>query len=106
MDTPPRPRHLSAVDELAGLVLGYLQRHPHAADTLPGIAEWWVPRQQIHVDTVNLQRALDRLTREGVLHAAGTGTHRCYRLASPPPPAESGAERTHPADFRSPPQEV
>jgi hypothetical protein len=81
VDTPSRPRHLVAADDLAELVLGYLREHPHAADTLAGIAEWWVPRQQIRVDTRNLQRALDRLTERGLLESDGSGGARRYRLA-------------------------
>lgn len=82
MDTPLPPRTLGAVDDLAELVLGYLREHPHAMDTLSGIAHWWVLRQQIRVDLENLQRALDLLTERGVLEGVGSGEMRRYRLST------------------------
>jgi hypothetical protein len=81
---PLPPRLLAAVDELAELVLGYLADHPHASDTLLGIAEWWVVRQQIRVDLDNLQLALDALTERGLLQKSGSGDQRRYRLYSRP----------------------
>lgn len=83
--TPLPPRMLGAVDELAELVLGYLNEHPHAADTLAGIAQWWVVRQQLRVDVANLQRALEQLTEKGVLQGEGSGATRRYSLAVPEP---------------------
>jgi len=32
-------------EELALSILGYLQAHPDAKDTLDGISQWWVPGQ-------------------------------------------------------------
>src|SRR4051812_48649090 len=78
---PLQPRVLDAADDLAELVLGYLRHHPLAADTLRGIAEWWVPRQQIRVDVERLRRALEQLVARGAVEAAGTGERRRYRLA-------------------------
>lgn len=83
MSTPLPPRILSAETDLAGLVLGYLHEHPHAADTLAGIAQWWVVRQQLRVDVENLKRVLEALTERGVLAGEGSGAARRYRLASP-----------------------
>jgi hypothetical protein len=88
VDPPLPPRDLSAVDDLAMLVMGYLREHPHATDTLSGIAEWWVVRQQIRVDLENLERALEMLTERGVLEVSGSGPNRRYRLAKPAEPAE------------------
>jgi hypothetical protein len=85
------PRNLAAVDELAGLVLGYLRDHPDAADTLQGVAEWWIPRQQIRVDVMNLQRALRLLVTRGFVEEVGRGGHATYRLL-PPPPQEAPSE--------------
>jgi hypothetical protein len=86
---PIPPRYLSAVDELAGLVLGYLRDHPDAADTLQGVAEWWIPRQQIRVDVMNLQRALRLLVVRGLVQEVGKAEDLTYRLAPP----SHGADR-------------
>jgi hypothetical protein len=77
-------RDLTAVDDLARLVMGYLREHPDAADTLSGVAEWWVVRQQIRVDLEDLGRALDLLVERGVIEVTGRGPNRRYRLARPP----------------------
>jgi hypothetical protein len=81
VDETPPPRDLAAIDDLALLVMGYLSEHPHASDTLLGIAEWWVVRQRIRVDVGNLERTLELLTGRGVLEASGSGADRRYRLA-------------------------
>ncbi|MDB4948585.1 MAG: hypothetical protein JWM27_1234 [Gemmatimonadetes bacterium] len=84
VDTQPiPPRTLTAVDELAGLVLGYLRDHPRASDTLQGVAEWWIPRQQIVVDVMNLQRALRALVERGLVEEVGMDGRPRYRLAHP-----------------------
>ena len=93
MDTHPiLPRNLSAVDELAGLVLGYLRDHPDAADTLQGVAEWWIPRQQIRVDVMNLQRALGHLVARGLVEEVGSAGPVTYRLALAPPGEDAAGE--------------
>ncbi|HET7233653.1 MAG TPA: hypothetical protein VFJ16_26830 [Longimicrobium sp.] len=93
METGPLPpRVLDAADDLAELVLGYLRQHPLAADTLRGIAEWWVPRQQIRVDVGKLHLALEQLVARGVVEAAGSGEQRRYRLAVRPATAGPAAQ--------------
>ena len=86
---PLPPRLLAAVDELSELVLGYLQDHPRASDTLLGIAEWWVVRQQIRVDLANLQLALDGLTERGLLEGSGDGDQRRYHLSHTQAPPDA-----------------
>lgn len=75
---PGDPRNL---DYLAELVLGYLATHPQAADTVEGIAEWWVQRQQIRALVHNVTEVVRRLTEAGVLEQVGTGPHTQFRLA-------------------------
>jgi hypothetical protein len=65
---------------LGELVLGYLEEHPQAMETLEGIAEWWIERQRIRVDVQALSRALQALTEQDVLETVGTGPTRRYRL--------------------------
>ena len=66
--------------ELAKMVLGYLNEHPNGMDTLQGIAEWWIPRQQVRVNVERLARTLDDLTRDGVLEQIGAKGDTLYRL--------------------------
>jgi hypothetical protein len=65
--------------ELGTLVLGYLEEHPQAMETLEGIAQWWIERQRIRVNVEALSRALEDLTERGKLEAVGTGPNRRYR---------------------------
>ena len=48
---------------LGELVLGYLDEHLHAMETLEGVAEWWIERRRIRVNVEALSRALTHLTR-------------------------------------------
>jgi hypothetical protein len=66
--------------ELSELVLDYLNEHPNGMDTLQGIAEWWIPRQQLRVDVDRLARALQDLTNKGVLEQIGSESNAFYRL--------------------------
>jgi hypothetical protein len=70
-------------DELAEAILGYLAERPQAADTLEGIAEWWLLRQQVRVVVARVERVLGRLTACGILEETGTGDSRRYRVHPP-----------------------
>jgi hypothetical protein len=65
---------------LRELVLRYLAEHPGAMDTLDGIAEWWITREQLRVDMLRLSKVLAELTHSGVLEETGSGDGRIYRL--------------------------
>jgi hypothetical protein len=64
---------------LRDLVLGYLDEHPTAMDTLDGIAEWWILRQQIQIEVRRVSAVLSSLVREGVLEECEQGGVRFYR---------------------------
>ena len=67
-------------EELTSAVLQYLAEHPRAMDTLEGIAEWWIARQQIRVEVATLARVLRRLTERGLLEVTGSGDYARYSL--------------------------
>jgi Fe2+ or Zn2+ uptake regulation protein len=67
-------------DEVCNAVLAYLAEHPHATDTLEGIATWWLPRQQIRFDVERVWRALEALKARGLLEEFRTGDTPWYRL--------------------------
>ncbi len=69
-------------ESLAELVIAYLAEHPNAMDTLDGIAEWWIMRQQFRVDIERLATVLNRLTECGQLDRIGSGSTARYRLKS------------------------
>jgi Fe2+ or Zn2+ uptake regulation protein len=66
--------------QLEQAVVSYLHEHPHAMDTLEGIAEWWIMRQKVRVDIETLTRALERMTDRGLLERIGSGESARYRL--------------------------
>lgn len=65
----------------------YLARHPLAADTEQGIAQWWLPDQGVTVPIVCLRVALDALVQQGRLCAVPLPDGRVlYRSAVSNPP--------------------
>jgi hypothetical protein len=61
----------------------YLEEHPGAADSLDGIATWWVARQVIAKELSVVRAALERLVEAGVVTAErreGAG-EPVYRMA-------------------------
>lgn len=61
-------------------MLGYLSEHPQASDTLQGIAEWWITREQVKVDVEILRKVLRGLAEQGLLEESGAGEQKRYRL--------------------------
>jgi len=49
-------------------------------DTLEGIAEWWLERQHISIETRMLAKVLDQLTERGILEEVSSGDSKRYRL--------------------------
>jgi hypothetical protein len=69
-------------EDVGDAVLQYLAEHPQAADTLAGIASWWLMRHEVRVTVTTLNRVLRALAERGVLEVIGEGEHRRYRLRS------------------------
>lgn len=68
-------------EEVARQILEYLQRHPHASDTLDGIAKWWVMEQRLSESVLIVRQALEQLEMEGVIHARNTPDGRTLYFA-------------------------
>ncbi len=66
-------------------ILAYLRAHPNAADSVDGIADWWLSRQRHETGTEAIQEALTELVELGVLETVTLGNGKnLYRLATPP----------------------
>ena len=64
--------HREHTEEVADLVARYLVAHPHASDTLDGIARWWLLRQRQNDARELVQAALDLLVERGVVERRTT----------------------------------
>ena len=72
---------------LEQVIESYLARSPNAADTSKGIAEWWISELAGSASLDDVHRALEALSRRGVVERArladgteifrATGSHRC-----------------------------
>lgn len=96
-----QPGQDAAPEEIARLaaeVVRYLRRHPGAADTVEGIAEWWVAKQRLEDTLERVQAAVERLVADGVLEPTGGAAGRPrYRLRDAPSSGVavgSGSDRT------------
>jgi hypothetical protein len=53
--------------EVEASVIEYLRRHPHAADSLDGVVQWWLPRQRYETARERIGVALDQMVANGRL---------------------------------------
>ena len=67
-------------EEVAQSILAYLAEHPQAMDSVEGIAQWWIMRQQIRVNVMKLTQVLRQLVESGLVEEIGEGEQRRYRL--------------------------
>lgn len=67
------------IKELSLEILRYLQSHPHAADSVEGIAKWWIYRQRVTEMVNKVQMALDYMVDEGVLMNSRVSNVVVYR---------------------------
>ena len=72
-------RNLSGDEVLEVEILAYLTEHPHAMDTVGGIAAWWLDRHHVRGDEA-LSRTLGRLVDLGILEMIGGQHEPLYRL--------------------------
>ena len=70
-----------AIHEIADEIRRYLSAHPNAADSREGVLRWWLTRQRIEESADTVQRALDHLVGQNLIHvqhlADGTVVFRC-----------------------------
>ena len=55
------------VHQIIAALRGYLARHPDAADTVEGVANWWIPSQRFEMLMPHVERALELLVKQGDL---------------------------------------
>jgi hypothetical protein len=65
--------------DLSNAIREYIAAHPHAMDTLEGIAEWWTAGSAGCADLETLARVLERLVQQGLLEQIGSGPRKLYR---------------------------
>jgi hypothetical protein len=66
-------RHQSIADAIER----YLQRHPAAADSEVGIAEWWLLEQGVQASVADVREALELLESQGVMEQVILHNGRC-----------------------------
>jgi hypothetical protein len=72
-----------STEHLTRMIVGYLAEHPQAMDTVEGIAEWWVRRQEVRCLIQNVTQVVQSLIQAGVLEQIGSGPESRFRLARP-----------------------
>ncbi|MCG3156155.1 MAG: hypothetical protein DKINENOH_02770 [bacterium] len=82
MQRKPKPKQESRLreQEITEAILEYFAEHPNASDTLEGIAEWWIMRQQVRFEVEMLANVLRHLTGAGLLQKVGEGDQALYQL--------------------------
>jgi len=65
------PEQAERVQAIANEVERYLTDHPQAADSVEGIASWWLARQRIHYELEMVRSALEHLRHKGVVLKTG-----------------------------------
>lgn len=65
---PPVETAAANEGEIERSILAYLHAHPQAADTLRGIATWWLPRQRYESGCQRIEQVLGGMVQKGLLH--------------------------------------
>jgi len=69
-------------EAVAVVIQRYLASHPKAADTVEGVARWWIPRQRMEETLARTQAALERLVARGAVERSRIDDGRViYRRA-------------------------
>lgn len=65
--------------EVAGEITRYLERRPNAAETVEGLAQWWLARQRFEDSKEIVHAALEHLVVIGQVSKYTTGGKAIYR---------------------------
>lgn len=66
---------------MARAILEYLHKNPNAQDTLSGITEWWLPKEEIRTQTATVKNALTLLLADDlILEVRGKDSQIHYRI--------------------------
>ncbi len=55
------------ISDIEQEIIRYLDEHMNAADSVDGIAKWWLSRQRYEETLERVQKALDELVSKGVV---------------------------------------
>lgn len=67
-------------DDIKRAILQYLAEHPHGADTVAGVAGWWLARHRARVVAETVERVLEKLVADEVLGVSEESGRRVYFL--------------------------
>jgi Fe2+ or Zn2+ uptake regulation protein len=56
-------RDYEAIGDIQAELLGYLEEHPEAADSLDAIQQWWILQRVYRYSRATIQCALDQLVK-------------------------------------------
>jgi len=56
------------VMDIASVIRRYAAEHPHASDSLEGVQRWWLGDGAVAAPGLTVQRALELLVKEAVVH--------------------------------------
>lgn len=65
----PEPYSSEDIQALADEITRYLQNHDCVADTLEGIAQWWILRQRLQEERSRVEQAMNYLCLHGIVAA-------------------------------------
>jgi hypothetical protein len=72
--------------DVAQEIRRYLAAHPNASDTVEGVHSWWLPNR---VPRATVQKALDALAEDEVVHRRELPDGNHIYAAGPPPPGDT-----------------
>ena len=80
------------IDRVAEEIEAHVSDHPHASDTVSGIAEWWIGQRRFLEAEDHVEAALDRLVDRGAVERlARPGAPDLFRAARAAPAGPGGA---------------
>jgi hypothetical protein len=79
-DSPGNTDEDTAEKQVAEAIMEYLSEHPHAMDSVEGVAAWWLSRDRQPANLAITRRALERLVSSGLLLKVGEGERARYGM--------------------------